>query len=63
MLGTTVMEEEPPQPPDPRHSPDPVPDHSQGVDYKAVYTERYFDGVDSHFSPCGHRDEASYYER
>ncbi len=46
-----------------RAAPDPVPDHSQGVDYKAVYTERYFDGVDSHFSPCGHRDEASYYER
>lgn len=40
-----------------------LPDHSQGVDYQAVYTERYFDGVDSHFSPCGHRDETRYYER
>lgn len=39
------------------------PDHTGGVDYKAVYTERYFDGVDSRFSPCGFRDDARYYER
>lgn len=44
-------------------APDRGPDHAAGVDYKAVYTERYFDGVDSRFSPCGFRDDNRYYER
>ncbi len=43
--------------------PDRGPDHAAGVDYRAVYTERYFDGVDSRFSPCGFRDDNRYYER
>jgi SAM-dependent methyltransferase len=46
-----------------RVEPDRGPDHRDGVDYAAVYTERYFDGVDSRFSPCGFRDDARYYDR
>ncbi len=42
---------------------DAPPDHAGGVDYRAVYTERYFDGVDSKFSPWGFRDDARYYDR
>lgn len=40
-----------------------VPACAQGVDYKTIYTERYFDGVDSIFNPWGCRDHAHYYNR